>query len=213
MATTPLQDLFLIEGSPYGRLKSDQSEAWHVAECPECGGNQMAVLARTYDRADDEALWMRCMNCRRPLTQFRGYIQSVKRPLRDPQGITGTEAAAWSEVRSCLSVGAYTASVMLCRKLLFHIAVGHGLPAKNDRNRAPTFAEAVDQLESEGVITKKMRPWVDRIKDVGNDASHEITPVPQSAALDVASFTLQLLVLAYELPTLMAVAEDGLDIS
>jgi hypothetical protein len=96
------------------------------------------------------------------------------------------------------------AAVMLCRKLLFHVAVAHGLPPKNDKDRAPTYAEAVDHLEEQGLVTRKMRPWIERIKDVGNDANHELSPIEPGVALDVATFTEQLLVLAYELDALMA---------
>lgn len=130
-------------------------------------------------------------------------------PLRKPAGLPDIDAAIWSEVRVCLGAGANAAAVMLCRKLLFHIAVANGLPPKNERDRAPSYMEAVNHLEGEGVVTKRMRPWVDRIKDVGNDANHELTPIEAGTALDVATFTEQLLVLAYELDALMASPLDG----
>jgi len=72
-------------------------------------------------------------------------------PLDNPDGIPEDDLAARKEVRGCLSVGAHTAAVMMCRKLLFHVAVAHGLPEKNDNDRAPTFVEALNKLESEGV--------------------------------------------------------------
>jgi hypothetical protein len=49
-----------------------------------------------------------------------------------------------------------------------------------------------------------MRAWVDRIKDVGNGANHEISPVARDVALDVATFTEQLLKLAYEMSAIMS---------
>lgn len=48
-----------------------------------------------------------------------------------------------------------------------------------------------------------MKPWVDRIKDVGNDANHEISRTDQSVAIDVATFTHQLLKLVYEMDAIM----------
>jgi hypothetical protein len=93
---------------------------------------------------------------------------------------------------------------MLCRKLLFHIAVGNGLLPKNDKDRAPSFYAAVEHLQDQQIITVKMRPWVDRIKDIGNDANHELTPISAEQANDVATFTLQLLVLAYEMDAIMS---------
>ena len=63
--------------------------------------------------------------------------------------------------------------------------------------------ECVKHLESEGVITKKMRPWVDRMNAVGNDASHELEPIDQAQPMYVAGFTYQLLKLSYEMHTLV----------
>ena len=106
---------------------------------------------------------------------------------------------AWQEIRQCLSVGTYTAAVMMCRKLLLHVEVAQGLPAKNDKDSAPTFAQVNSYLEDEGVITNKMRPWVDRIKDMGNDGAHEITPITENDAMAVARYAEQLLRMTYEL--------------
>jgi hypothetical protein len=103
-----------------------------------------------------------------------------------------------------LSVGANTAAVMMCRKLLFHIAVAHGLAEKDDNGRAPSFAKALSRLEDEDVITKRMRPWVDKIKDVGNEANHELPRISSDDAMAVAKFTRQLIALAYELPAMVA---------
>jgi len=102
-----------------------------------------------------------------------------------------------------LSVGASTAAVMLCRKLLVHVAVGQGLAEQNDKGRSPTFASAVEYLQDEGIITKRMRPWVDRIREVGNEANHEIPSISAEVALDIATFTEQLLRLTYEMDALM----------
>ncbi|OMC20609.1 DUF4145 domain-containing protein [Mycobacterium colombiense] len=121
-----------------------------------------------------------------------------------PDILNGNDLAAWSEALGCLSVGANTAAVMMCRKLLFHIAVAHGLPEKNGSGRAPNFAKALKHLEDEGVITKHMRRWVEKIKDVGNEANHEIPSTTTEQAMDVALFTRQLIRLAYELPAMVA---------
>jgi len=107
-----------------------------------------------------------------------------------------------------VGVGAHTAAVMMCRKLLLYVAVANGLPAKAG-NRAPEFYKVAEHLESEGIITKLMRSWVDRIKDVGNDANHDLPHIESDDAMDVATFTEQLLRLAYELPALEARVQTG----
>lgn len=194
-----LDNLRIIQAT-YAAYPRSDSEAFALGNCAECGGTQMIVLAYT----DSEQAWYRCANCGLGLVDNRGAISPATAPLANPKGLAGTEMDVWSEVRRCLAIAAPTAAVMLCRKLLFHIAVSNGLPAKNDKDRAPTYAEAVTALERAEVITKKMRPWVDRIKDVGNDANHDLTPVTMDSAMDVARFTEQLLRLAYEMDALMA---------
>jgi hypothetical protein len=154
-------------------------------------------------RNDGFHRWLRCVNCGSALAENNGTLSPSAKPLRVPIGVTGVELDVWEEVRECLAVGAFTAAVMMCRKLLFHVAVSQGLAAKNEKDFAPTYTQAVEFLEDEGLVTKKMRTWVDRIKDVGNDANHEITPITQGAAMDVAEFTEQLLRLTYEMDALI----------
>jgi hypothetical protein len=161
----------------------------------------MAVIAIS---KEGDRRWLRCVNCSTGVVDNDGTVSPAAAPLRNPAGVAGVELAAWKEVRKCLSVGASTAAVMICRKILFHVAVANGLAAQDDKGRAPTYAAAVQHLENEGIITSRMRPWIDRVKDVGNEANHEIAPINADVALDVATFTEQLLRLAYEMDALMA---------
>jgi len=190
--------------APYG---PDDETAWSALICPHCAARQLLVVAAhvdgNYKKSVERTQWLRCVTCLKGSVLQGGRIYPAVRPLRTPAGLPPIDEAIWEEVRACLGVGANAAAVMLCRKLLFHIAVSHGLPPKNNKDRAPTYTEAVDHLESEGLITKRMRPWVDRVKDVGNDANHELTPVTAEVARDMATFTEQLLRLAYELDALM----------
>ena len=142
--------------------------------CAFCGGDQMIVVGRANKESRPKVRWLRCVSCFRGHVSNDGTISPGVRPLDTPGVLTGDDLAAWDEALGCLSVGANTAAVMMCRKLLFHIAVSHGLPEKDDKGRAPNFATALEHLEEEGVITRHMRPWVTKIKDVGNEANHEI---------------------------------------
>lgn len=204
MAST-FGDLIIIN-QRYGSYGPEDSQAWALAVCPDCGGNQMATIARSQDGAQE---WLRCVNCSLATVRNNGAVSPTVLPLRAPVGVVGVELAAWKEVRECLSVGAYTAAVMMCRKLLFHVAVAQGMPEANDRGRAPSFIDAVEHLQDNGLITARMRPWVDRIKDVGNEANHQIQPINPDVALDVATFTEQLLRLTYEMDALMAGSGGG----
>lgn len=196
-----------IEGFPY-----NASDAVETVPCGHCGGTQHVVVARCSDQtghpSQPSTKWVRCISCLRGSVLEAGAIHPNSKPLRTPRGLPPTDAAIWEEVRACLGAQAHAAAVMLCRKLLLHVAVANGLEPKNEKDRAPSFLQAVDHLQAEEVITKKMRPWVDRIKDVGNEGAHELKPVTRETALDVARFTEQLLVLAYELTALMEAPPD-----
>lgn len=204
------KDLYLVTG--YTQFDVNDVDT-HVREpCAFCGGDQMIVvgLARHTTGVDKRpsVRWLRCVSCYRGHVDNEGTVSPGVRPLDTPSVLSGADLAAWNEALGCLSVGANTAAVMMCRKLLFHVAVQHGLPEKDSSGRAPNFAKALKHLEDEGVITKLMRPWVDKIKDVGNEANHEIPSTSQEQAMDVAMFTRQLIRLAYELPAMVAEHTD-----
>jgi hypothetical protein len=180
--------------------------AYATGECPFCEAHQFGVVAVT---TSGDVLWGRCVACGKGIVANDGVIAPTTLPLREPAGLPEVEKRVWQEVRQCLSVGAYAAAVMLCRKLLFHIAVTNGLAAKNDRGWAPNFTECTDHLLSVGLITARMRPWVNRIKDVGNEANHEIVPITEEQASDVSMFSQKLLELAFEMDDAMAAAGRG----
>jgi hypothetical protein len=195
------------------------TEDWVQARerCAFCGGDQMMIVAHAAGGSSSsgrpDVCWLRCISCFFGHVNNEGTISPGVRPLDTPNVLSGDDLTAWTEALGCLSVGANTAAVMMCRKLLFHIAVAHDLPEKDSSGRAPTFAKALKHLEDEGVITKHMRPWVEKIKDVGNEANHEIPSTTPEQAMDVALFTRQLIRLAYELPAMVAehapIADDA----
>lgn len=203
---TPLDDVLTI--SAYSSYNRSEDRAYAMGDCPNCDAHQFVVIAVTQSQSH---AWIRCMKCKLALAVNDGVASPAQKPLRVPSGLSDDERAVWGEIRECLGVGAYTAAVMLCRKLLMHVAVAHDLPPKNAKGFAPTFAQSVDHLLQAGVITARMKPWIERIKDVGNEANHEIAPVGKESALDVATFTQKLLELAYEMDDTMTKAEPAAD--
>ena len=194
-------------------LSLGESETWSDAKCPYCGQSQALVVAAetdgNYKQHRSLTAWFRCVSCQKGYVRQDGAIQPGVKPLRTPVGVPDDEASVWEEARTCLGVGAHTAAVMLCRKLLFHIAVTHDLAPTNGKGFAPGFAECAKHLQTQGLVTPRMMKWVERIKDVGNDANHALLPITAAQALDVATFTEQLLVLAYELDARMDAADSS----
>lgn len=186
------------------------SEAWEDARCPHCGAAPLYRVAGlrkgTADVVDaTDTRWLRCPACKKGSLILDGNTAIPSgMPFKEPLGLPEVDARVWGEARMCFGVGAHAAAVMLCRKLLFHIAVDNGLEPEDGKGRAPSFKACVEHLETVGIISKPMLGWVDRIRDVGNDGAHEITPVEEVDARAVGVFTEQLLTLAYELPSMMS---------
>lgn len=102
----------------------------------------------------------------------------------------------YNEARDCYSVNAFTAVVLLCRKILMHIAVEQN--ADPDRS----FKYYVDYLEDHHLITVTSQDWVDRIRKVGNEANHQLIQNTQEEAKYILTFTSMLLTTTYEYPAM-----------
>ncbi|MCS6562424.1 MULTISPECIES: DUF4145 domain-containing protein [Curtobacterium] len=200
---TKFSDLYVVGSGYYGTFSTVEDVAWKVHPCPRCGGSQMIVIAYAHGGG---ASWLRCANCGFGVVRNSYAFSPSTPPLRTPDGLPELEREAWAEVRNTLAVGANTAAVMLCRKMILHVAIAAGLTATAPNGQGPSFGRSVGFLQDEGFITPPLRTWVDRIRDVGNEANHELPGIEASVALDVAEFTLQLLVLMYELPDRMKAA-------
>jgi hypothetical protein len=142
-----------------------------------------------------------CPNCERP-SYFdfqRGGAQTPKPKLGSVvSGISDANLGALhTEARACTSFGAYTAAVMICRKILMHIAVEQGAPPNQ------SFKSYVDYLDSKGYIPPNGKKWVDKIRDRGNEANHEIKLMNEADATLLLKFTEMLLRFVYELPSML----------
>jgi len=104
-------------------------------------------------------------------------------------------AAAFEESRNCMGVEAYTAAVLITRKILMHVAVDQGAP----KNKG--FEEYVDYFVDNGHITQSMKGWVEKIRLGGNAATHKLPAISQENAETLMTFTDMLLRLIYEFPT------------
>jgi len=102
--------------------------------------------------------------------------------------------ALYDEARNSVSVNAFTASVLACRKLLMNIAVNHGA------KEGATFVSYVEHLANKGFVPPNGRAWVDHIRSKGNEATHEIRLMGRDEAEELVSFSEMLLVFIYEFP-------------
>jgi hypothetical protein len=103
-------------------------------------------------------------------------------------------AALYNEARRAVSVHAFTAAVLACRKLLMNIAVNHGA------SEGATFVAYVEHLANAGFVPPNGRGWVDHIRSKGNEATHEIRLMQADEATELIAFSEMLLKFIYEFP-------------
>lgn len=105
---------------------------------------------------------------------------------------------AWREARSPHAVAAYTAAEIMCRNLLMHLAVDVARSTAGKK-----FVEYVDDLEKPGFVTPSAKPVVDKGRDRGNTASHELPASTETDSFTTIRITEHLLRTIYELPRLV----------
>ena len=150
---------------------------------------------------DIKNAWLYCVNCRNGCVVNESKLVPGKMTFPTPEGTPQLEAQLWEEIRRCLSVSAFNAVAMLCRKLLLHMVLTH--KRSIDPEAPPedlNFAAAVRYLGENGVITAAMNNLAVNIKDVGNKANHELPHITQTEANDIALFTHYLFISVYEMP-------------
>ncbi|OLO28127.1 hypothetical protein BTR23_18660 [Alkalihalophilus pseudofirmus] len=103
----------------------------------------------------------------------------------------------YEEARSCISVNAFTASVIACRKLLMNTAVSKGA------EEGKSFAHYVNFLKENHYIPPQSEEWVDHIRKKGNEANHEIKAMNREDTEELLNFIQLLLTNVYVMPGLM----------
>jgi hypothetical protein len=105
---------------------------------------------------------------------------------------------AWQEAREAYSAGAYTASEIMCRKILMHLAVDVA-GSKQGKN----FVEYINDLDNSGYIIKGLKPVIDQVRSRGNIANHELPASTDEEAAQTMQIVEHLLHSIYELPSLL----------
>jgi hypothetical protein len=170
-----------------------------------CGfcGNKVAphtgYIASHSSGSSHIAYVMICPNCSNPtFINDKGTQTPSVRLGNNVEGITNVGVATlYNQARDCTSLGAHTATALLCRKILMNLAVQHGA------DEGKSFVEYIDFLNSKGYVPPNGKDWVDRIRTKGNEATHEIRLIEMDEASQILKFTEMLLKFAYEFPSML----------
>ena len=160
--------------------------------CGHCG-NQVATKSGYYADSPGHKIYI-CPHCEKP-TYFQSGVGIPGLPFGNPVAhLPADIEALYQEARNCVSFGAYTGSVLLCRKLLMNVAVSIGA-APGD-----PFIKYVEHLSANGYVPPNGKGWVDHIRKKGNEATHEISCMKAEDAEELLSFIEMLFKFMYEFP-------------
>jgi len=147
--------------------------------------------------SQDQSSWYiyYCSRCKKP-TFFDGNQNQVPGPMfgEGVQHVPTDIDKLYNEARKAVSVQAYTAAVLACRKVLMNVAVSLQAP------EGQSFASYVEYLSNLGYIPPNGKHWVDHIRTKSNEANHEIALMSQEEAQRLITFVQMLLTFIYELP-------------
>ena len=142
-----------------------------------------------------------CSSCGLPTVFDRNGGSQTPGPLvgADIAALPNDVSALYSEARKALAGGAPSAAVMVCRKILMHVAVEKGA----DENKR--FVEYVDYLSTKGWVPPVSGGEVLKfIKNQGNDENHRIQTSTSENAEALIKLMERFLGWVYEVPALVA---------
>ena len=143
-----------------------------------------------------------CAGCNAPtLIDVEGKHFPPRPAGRAITGLPEAIGNLYDEARACITANAHTGCTMICRVILMHVA------ADQTGTKPQSYQKAVTALHDNGVIASKMVDWVSHVKDVGNDANHDLDPVSEEEAMRVLLLVETLLSVVYEAPKRIADAK------
>ena len=161
--------------------------------CGYCGN----VVASSLGYQDREPNYNRiriCPHCTKPTFFGNGIQLPQVAPGNEVSHLPEDVKSLYHEARNCVSIAAYTSSVLACRKLLMNIAVTQGAEV------GKSFFHYEEYLANNGFVPPNGRGWVDHIRKRGNEATHEIEIMPKEVAEELIAFIEMLLKFIYEFP-------------
>lgn len=177
-----------------------------------CGGCNYRIIATVVMFADysvveatqerGKIFWCICA-CGQPTVVVREENPGSKMIQQHPTAVEFHPESQWpmeaqrlyAEAAAAFSAQAFTATAMVCRKLLMLVAC-----LKGDQD-GKSFAEYVDFILSKVVPIPSAKQAIDAIRTIGNEANHNVSFVQEPEARRSLSIAKYVLNAVYSLPT------------
>jgi hypothetical protein len=169
--------------------------------CGHCGLKVSAIVVARGEQQHEQAagvLWLLCPNCRDGSVHSKsGAVWPVAPVVTPIDNLPFDVTTAWKEAQSSHAVAAYTAAEMMCRKILMHLAVDVA-----EGQAGGTFKSFIEDLDKAGYISTGLKPAIEKVKDRGNIANHDLPASTEADSLVTLRITEHLLRSVYEIPGL-----------
>ena len=198
---------------------SSSIEIAALPECPHCGTKKVAFYYQSSFNNQNPmyitSFW-RCGNCGRgvcieslginfhsqnPIVNLMNmYPNSATfdAPEHTPENIAGDYKTA----KKNLLGNEYKAASIMARTAL-EAAV------KEFDARGVNLKQKIDNLAEQHVITQSLAEWAHEIRDIGNDAAHESSPISQADAEQAVYFAEMLFTYLFTLPGMIEERRKG----
>lgn len=134
-----------------------------------------------------------CPHCNAPYIEDEGQRKyPCALPGRPIDKLPDEVQKVYEEARNCIAAGAYTAAVMILRKILMNLSVEEGA------EEGKTFAYYVDYLCDNGFVHRCQREQAKKIRRLGNDANHKIESRTKEDAIELLNLVQLILINNYE---------------
>lgn len=162
--------------TPYQSIYKNDTGIWALGECPSC---------------------KKCVTLHFTSSGPHPTVEIFPRPMpQEPdESIPNMIRKDLFEARKCLSVGAFRATVTMCRRTLQSAFIDKGA-----EKNTPLYKQ-IDELKEKGIITEEMQKWADSVRWVGNDGAHPENPeVTGEDAEEILKLTEAMMEILYILP-------------
>jgi hypothetical protein len=170
--------------------KPNKSKPTEVVECSECDARVAATVESSYDVFLDDPgftiryLFLKCPRCASAILAHQDdedarYGQNPERwsiPIRlyppastRQLGVSVPEPIrnAFVEAVACFEAKAFTASAIMCRKVLEAVCVAHHAKGRG-------LAAQLKYLADKGEFDKRLFDWISALRVAGNEAAHDV---------------------------------------
>jgi len=178
-----------------GHPATTSTNYFHFFVCSHCSAKGNGIVIGFYFKHAPNIFWILCPSCSHGSVIDRDGNTYPPIPYgENVEGLPPELKLAFNEARNVFSIGAFTSCQLICRKMLMHIAID-----KCNLDEGKSFIEYVNALEKAQLISPLMKPWVDKIRKEGNDATHKLEPPSKDDSENILNFVTQLLKVIYEM--------------